>query len=580
MHLGNIRIALYNYIFSKANKGKFILRIEDTDRSRFSEASLYNIHEILESTGLVPDEGPKYGGEYGPYIQSKRLNIYKEYTNKLIAMGNAYRCFCTDERLHLIKKNNDFPDISKYDGRCQNLDQVIIDDNIKKGLNYCVRFKLNPRITYFNDLIYGRISRDVSDIEGDFIILKTDKYPTYHLANVVDDHLMHISHVIRGSEWISSTTKHIMLYSAFEWKPPLFAHLPLIYTSDGVKLSKRNQDLQVKHLLVNKNYFPETLFNFVILGSGGFRKFAQDNTKDHLLNLNTVTTTRKNFLSFDTKNNPGKNALNNENNNINVNEINNNNIPKLSGDYYEMDDLIEQFKGLKHVETLPIKMNLNLMRDINKRILGRKIEKLIMSSSDVDSDSNKLCNQDNILVQQLRTLLASRYGKTISDKFDSHYLSKVLTWGKHRISTLRDFIEPELDSFEYLWLPPSLDDDIVEEISPVFVETLERLVQEMEKSISHPSYDFKDINSRIKSILNFLIADIKANNATIPIKDVALTFSSCMQNFRWIITGNKKGPSIPELFEILGIREISSRFQNFKTKSESFHDCKIKSTLL
>ena len=265
LHVGGLRTALYNYLFARNTGGKFILRIEDTDRTRYVEGAVDNLISTLKWAGLEPDEGPKSGGEFGPYIQSERLNIYKELTEELVAKGSAYKCFCTQERLNELreeqKKDGKQP---KYDKHCQNLPGSVIQENVKKGVPFVVRLNVKPdEVIKINDIIRGEVEFN-SSVVDDQVLVKSDGYPTYHLANVIDDHLMKITHVIRGEEWLSSTPKHILLYNYFDWEIPEFAHLPLLLNPDKTKLSKRQGDVAVEDYK-QKGYLKEALVNFVAL---------------------------------------------------------------------------------------------------------------------------------------------------------------------------------------------------------------------------------------------------------------------------------------------------------------------------
>lgn len=266
LHVGGLRTALYNYLFAKNINGKFILRIEDTDRNRYVEGAVDNLIKTLKWIGLEYDEGPDKEGEYGPYLQSERLSIYKKHADELILKGKAYYCFCTPERLQQLREEQQKQKLpqAKYDKHCLNLSKEEVNDKLKSGLPYVIRLNVpeNEKII-FDDIIRKRVEFDSSNID-DQILMKSDGYPTYHLANVVDDHLMKITHVIRGEEWLSSTPKHILLYDFFEWEKPVFAHLPLLLNPDRSKLSKRQGDVAVEDYQ-NKGYLKEALINFVAL---------------------------------------------------------------------------------------------------------------------------------------------------------------------------------------------------------------------------------------------------------------------------------------------------------------------------
>jgi glutamyl-tRNA synthetase len=265
LHVGGLRTALYNFLFARKNEGTFVLRIEDTDRTRYVGGALENLVEIFRWVGLEYDEGPMKGGPYAPYIQSERLNIYGEHVKKLLDVGKAYRCFCTHERLQAMRKEQEKHRLPlKYDRTCLKLEPTGIDDNLKKGSPFVVRMTIpEARTILFHDIIRGEVEIE-SDQLDDQVLLKSDGYPTYHLANVVDDHLMGITHVIRGEEWLSSTPKHVLLYEYFGWEMPRFAHLPLLLNPDRSKLSKRQGDVAVEDYRV-KGYLKEALVNFVAL---------------------------------------------------------------------------------------------------------------------------------------------------------------------------------------------------------------------------------------------------------------------------------------------------------------------------
>ena len=265
LHVGGLRTALYNFLFARQQNGTFILRIEDTDRTRFVQGAMENLIETLQWAGLAFDEGPGKEGDVGPYIQSERLSIYKEHVQKLLEGGKAYRCFCTPERLEEMRKQQEKLRIPpKYDRRCLKLSKQEIDEQLARGTAHVIRMKIpEASVVAFHDIIRENVEF-ATDRLDDQVLLKSDGYPTYHLANVVDDHLMKISHVIRGEEWLSSTPKHVLLYQYFGWEIPIFAHLPLLLNHDRSKLSKRQGDVAVEEYKA-KGYLREGLINFVAL---------------------------------------------------------------------------------------------------------------------------------------------------------------------------------------------------------------------------------------------------------------------------------------------------------------------------
>lgn len=263
-HVGTAFMALFNLIFARHHKGKFILRIEDTDQSRSRPEYEQNIYNALKWCNIQWDEGPDVGGPYGPYRQSERLPIYKEYCNKLLDSGNAYKCFCTPEDLEEMRLLNKGQARQGYDRRCRNLSKEEIEEKEKAGKSYVVRLKVPLKgDCVYEDAVKGRISSPWADTD-DQVLMKSDGFPTYHLANIVDDHLMGITHVIRGDEWMSSMPKHMLLYQHFGWTPPVFMHMPLLLGTDGKKLSKRRNPTSI-FFYRDSGYLPEAFLNFLSL---------------------------------------------------------------------------------------------------------------------------------------------------------------------------------------------------------------------------------------------------------------------------------------------------------------------------
>ena len=264
-HVGNIRTALFNWLFSRHYGGSFIIRIEDTDVARKVEGAVEAILDGLRWLGLDWDEGPEVGGEYTPYFQSQRLEIYREQAQRLISQGDAYNCYCSSERLEEMRAEQvRHKQPPGYDRRCRNLSQEERSQREAEDITPVVRFKtpLNGQ-TRFDDLIRGEVVFENSTID-DFVLLKSDGYPTYHLANVVDDHLMEISHVLRAEEWLSSTPRHLLLYQALGFEPPQFVHLPMILGADRSKLSKRHGAVSITEYY-EQGYLPEAMVNFLAL---------------------------------------------------------------------------------------------------------------------------------------------------------------------------------------------------------------------------------------------------------------------------------------------------------------------------
>lgn len=264
-HVGTAYMGLFNYAYAKHNGGKFILRIEDTDRTRFSADSEQQIFDAMKWLGLYYDEGPDNGGDFGPYRQSERMNMYKEYAQMLVDKGEAYYCFCTQERLASLRERqiamNQAPG---YDGYCRKLTKEEIEQKQKNNEPYIIRLKMPyDGQTIVKDKLRGDIVFENSKID-DQVLLKSDGFPTYHLANVVDDHLMGITDVIRAEEWIASTPKHVQLYKAFGWKEPRWYHMPLLRNADKTKISKRKNPVSLNYYK-EEGYIKEGMLNFLAL---------------------------------------------------------------------------------------------------------------------------------------------------------------------------------------------------------------------------------------------------------------------------------------------------------------------------
>ncbi len=261
LHIGGLRTALYGYLFAKKHGGEFILRIEDTDTARYVDGSVQIIYDTMRDSGVMYDEGPDVGGNYGPYVQSERKAIYKEYAEKLVELGGAYYCFCDKERVESLKDENGNV---RYDKHCLHLSKDEIAANIAAGKPYVIRQNVPLEGSgVYHDLVYGDIEVEYKDIE-DGILLKSDGMPTYNFANVIDDHLMGITHVIRGTEYLSSTPKYNLMYDAFGWERPVYIHLPPIMKDAQHKLSKRNGDASYADF-VEKGYVKQSIINYIAL---------------------------------------------------------------------------------------------------------------------------------------------------------------------------------------------------------------------------------------------------------------------------------------------------------------------------
>ncbi|CAG8377159.1 unnamed protein product [Penicillium salamii] len=274
LHLGSLRTALFNYLLAKRTGGQFLLRIEDTDQKRTIPGAEQRLYDDLQWAGLNWDEGPVVGGPYGPYRQSERTDLYRSHANDLISNGHAYRCFCSAERLDTMAQHRSQAGLTPgYDRKCGDLSAEESEDRAANGETHIIRLKVEG-YPMFNDLVYGKTGQNkpnnkkldfIDRVYDDPILIKSDGHPTYHLANVVDDHCMKITHVIRGTEWMPSTPMHMALYNAFKWTPPQFGHVPLLVDQKGQKLSKRNADIDLSSFKDKQGVFASTLVNFAAL---------------------------------------------------------------------------------------------------------------------------------------------------------------------------------------------------------------------------------------------------------------------------------------------------------------------------
>ena len=265
MHIGNLRTAIFEYLLAKKYNGSFILRIEDTDQERQVDGAIEFIYKTLSLCGFKIDEGPMNDKGYGPYIQSERKEIYKKYALELVEMGKAYYCFCTEDELEEMRKKAEMRKRPfHYDGRCSRLSKEKIKENLANNVPYVIRQKMpKTGVTEVDDIVYGKVKIDNSILD-DQILLKSDGFPTYNFANVIDDYLMEITHVIRGKEYLDQTAKYNLLYEAFGWEKPIYAHVAMVLGEDGNKLSKRNGDASFMDLY-NVGYLPDAIVNYLCL---------------------------------------------------------------------------------------------------------------------------------------------------------------------------------------------------------------------------------------------------------------------------------------------------------------------------
>ncbi|CAI5756154.1 unnamed protein product [Candida verbasci] len=393
LHLGSLRTALYNYLLAKSSSnGRFILRIEDTDQKRLVKGAEQNIIDCLKWCNFNIDEGPYgIGGKFGPYKQSERKDIYIKYANQLLNLGLAYKCFCSKERLQDLKSSAKLlkpPTNVTYDRKCYNLKNINHDSN-----NFVIRFKSPDSYPSFYDELHGNLNLqpqyNYKDRRfDDFIIIKNDGMPTYHFANIIDDHLMKITHVIRGEEWLPSTSKHLALYKAFNWQPPKFIHIPLLTSLNDKKLSKRSGDLNLNILnLKNQGILPEALINFVSLfGWSPSRKLGEK--FNEMMNMNQL------IEFFDLKNLTKGNA---KVNNLKLFYFNKLHLQKkFKDDFNQVVDecypIFKEIVGSKKDKEYLIKLLIYLDGNLNN--LNEVYHHLNYLINDINYSSLKIPNKD------------------------------------------------------------------------------------------------------------------------------------------------------------------------------------------
>jgi glutamyl-tRNA synthetase len=297
MHVGNLRTALYAYFYAKQHQGDYILRIEDTDTGRYVQGAVEKIYQTLAQAGIVHDEGPDVGGNYGPYVQSDRKPIYETYAEQLVKSHGAYYCFCDKERLAGLKDEHGN---TRYDRHCLHLTPAEVQAKKASGQPYVIRQRIpDGAKASFDDLLYGHIEVDAKEIE-DQILLKSDKMPTYNFANVIDDHLMGITHVIRGNEYISSTPKYNLLYEAYGWQSPVYIHLSPILRDETHKLSKRTGDANFEDFIL-KGYLPQAIVNYICLLGWAPKENREKFTLRELIEAFSIDGLKKSGSIFDVK---------------------------------------------------------------------------------------------------------------------------------------------------------------------------------------------------------------------------------------------------------------------------------------
>ncbi|HHU43778.1 MAG: glutamate--tRNA ligase [Bacillota bacterium] len=336
MHIGNLRTALYAYLFAKKHKGKFILRIEDTDRERYVEGAVDAIYATLRKAGIFHDEGPDVGGGYGPYIQSQRKDIYMEYALKLIERGGAYYCFCDKERLGSLA---DEKGVKRYDKHCLKLSKKEVQDKLDAGEEFVIRQNMPTEgLSSYEDMVFGKITVPNDELE-DNILIKVDGMPTYNFANVVDDHLMGITHVIRGTEYLSSTPKYNLIYEAMGWQTPNYMHLPPIMKDQKRKLSKRYGDANFEDFL-NKGYLPHAIVNYIALLGWSPKDNQEKLSMQELIDAFDIDGISKSPSIFDEQKMKWLNAQY-------IRELTLEEFHDIALSYYQKMDLVDKFDTLK-----------------------------------------------------------------------------------------------------------------------------------------------------------------------------------------------------------------------------------------
>ncbi len=299
MHIGNLRTALFEYLIAKHEGGDFILRIEDTDQGRLVEGATDIIYDTLRTVGLKHDEGPDVGGDHGPYVQSERLPMYKAYAEQLVELGGAHYCFCSEEEIERQRREADSLGISfKYDDPCKHISLEEAKARVAAGEPYVIRQTINNvGETYFDDEVYGRIEFD-TDVLDESVLIKSDGFPTYNFANIIDDHQMEITHVVRGNEYLSSTPKYNLIYEAYGWDIPTYVHVPPVMKDEHHKLSKRNGDASFQDL-VAKGYLPEAILNYIALLGWSPETEQEIYTLDELIKVFNISRISKSPAIFD-----------------------------------------------------------------------------------------------------------------------------------------------------------------------------------------------------------------------------------------------------------------------------------------
>ena len=396
VHIGSLRTALYNYLYAKKMNGKYIIRVEDTDQTRLVEDAIEGMIRSMAWAGVNHDEGPflekskiVQKGDHGPYIQSERLDIYSKYVDELIESGKAYYCFCSRERLDSLREEQKSKgETTRYDGHCRNIPIDEAKMRVNAGEEHVVRLKLpeNKDVT-FKDVVRGEVTFNTADLD-DQVLIKTDGFPTYHFAVIVDDHLMEITHIIRGEEWLSSTPKHVLLYEAFGWAAPEYVHLPNILNSEKKKLSKRQGDVAVEDFS-KKGYLPEALINYIALLGWSPDDEREIFTMEELIEHFDLSRVSKSGGVFDV------NKLNWMNNHY-LKEADDDRLTELAIPYLlgsgiiEETDYKDQYEWIKRIVVL-VKEKLDYMMQITPYV-----QEFLMDYVTIEEDAESILESDHV----------------------------------------------------------------------------------------------------------------------------------------------------------------------------------------
>ncbi|OLY80179.1 Glutamate-tRNA ligase [Smittium mucronatum] len=493
LHLGGLRTALYNYLFARKNDGKFILRIEDTDKKRFDPDSFHNILDTLQWVGLVPDEGPKIGGSYGPYVQK----------------GSAYKCYCSPQTLDEMRdKALKEGKIPTYDKRCSKLSHDQISQYNSDGIPYTIRLKCPSDTNIVNDKVYGTIKMGLAQ-QDDAVLMKSDGTPTYHMAHPIDDHLMNISHVFRGEEWLSSTPKHLAIYRALDWTPPIYVHLPLLFNSNRTKLSKRSGDVDVDSYR-NKGYLPEAILNFI-----AFLGWSPKNVPKEILNLDEMVE----IFSLD--------DLNKSNPVVNIEKLNWINNQYILSKLKNKDSVLQISRELQP----EIKSTLNLSEYPNIDLVS-KVLLLVKDQLNVYSD---ICNAGDFFFKK--------------PDYNKNYESAKFNVDSETISNTKSSIQSVQSRIGYviIFIP------CIKFKSTPF--NLELVIQGLKNEIVTQLKKGSDPVISCDLDWGALIKDACSKSE----------FKSILFNktFRFAITGKKSGPSMKEILPNFEMDEIKCRLDDF-----------------